>query len=65
MHDVSLSDPLADQIGPKGRQSLRCALNWGQKDADASQGGVGKATLGGGSQIVVAVSGGGSLTPTT
>ncbi len=33
-----------------------------QKDDDAPQGGVVKATLGGGSQMIVAVSGGGSLT---
>ena len=37
----------------------------GKKDADAPQGGVGKATLGGGSQMIVAVSGGGSLTGST
>jgi len=36
-----------------------------QKDADAPQGGVGKVTLGGGSQMIVTVSGGGSLTRPT
>jgi hypothetical protein len=36
-----------------------------QKDADAPQGGVGKVTLGGGSQMIVTVSGGGSLTWTS
>ena len=36
-----------------------------QKDDDAPQGGVVKATLGGGSQMIVAVSGGGSLTRPT
>ena len=36
-----------------------------QKDADAPQGGVGKVTLGGGSQMIVTVSGGGSLTEPT
>ncbi|CAB4563710.1 unannotated protein [freshwater metagenome] len=38
---------------------------WEQKDADAPQGGVGKVTLGGGSQMIVTVSGGGSLTRPT
>jgi hypothetical protein len=36
-----------------------------RKDADAPQGGVGKVTLGGGSQMIVTVSGGGSLTRPT
>jgi hypothetical protein len=38
---------------------------WAQKDADAPQGGVGKVSLGGGSQTIVTVSGGGSLTRPT
>lgn len=38
---------------------------WAQKDADAPQGGAGKVTLGGGSQMIVTVSGGGSLTRPT
>lgn len=40
-------------------------VSFEQKDADAPQGGVGKVTLGGGSQMIVTVSGGGSLTGST
>jgi len=42
-----------------------CQNIWEQKDADAPRGGVGKVTLGGGSQMIVTVSGGGSLTRPT
>jgi hypothetical protein len=40
-------------------------VSFEQKDADAPQGGVGKVTLGGGSQMIVTMSGGGSLTRPT
>jgi hypothetical protein len=47
------------------RSRSRVDSAWEQKDADAPQGGVGKVTLGGGSQMIVTVSGGGSLTRST
>lgn len=58
------SRSLPDSAEFRSRQPRPAAprVNRSKKDDDAPQGGAVKATLGGGSQMIVAVSGGGSLT---
>jgi len=60
VHGRSLSD--SAEFRSRQPRPAAARVNRSKKDDDAPQGGVVKATLGGGSQMIVAVSGGGSLT---